>query len=180
MNEVMCLAYDLGIRVYYQDTDSMHIETSELPKLSEAFKNKYHRELIGKNMGQFHSDFDPINGHNEIPHAIESVFIAKKIYVDKLTDSSGEISYHIRGKGLTQQSIKSLTNEKYNNDFIAMYLALYNNETLTFDLTVGQPSFEMKNDFTVSSRKEFIRKIRTNLPEGIIDNYFDYVTQEQS
>ena len=26
MNEVMCLAHDLGIRIYYQDTDSMHIE----------------------------------------------------------------------------------------------------------------------------------------------------------
>ena len=25
MNEVMCLAYDIGCRIYYQDTDSMHI-----------------------------------------------------------------------------------------------------------------------------------------------------------
>ncbi|OHT17367.1 hypothetical protein TRFO_41060 [Tritrichomonas foetus] len=25
MNEVMCLAYDIGCRIFYQDTDSMHI-----------------------------------------------------------------------------------------------------------------------------------------------------------
>jgi len=26
MNEVMCLAEDLGIEIYYTDTDSMHID----------------------------------------------------------------------------------------------------------------------------------------------------------
>ena len=39
-------------------------------------------------MGQFHSDCEPINSHDEVPHAIESMFIAKKIYMDKLTNST--------------------------------------------------------------------------------------------
>lgn len=174
MNEVMCLAYDLGIRIYYQDTDSMHVERDELPRLAEEFRKKYNRELIGKDMGQFHSDFEPINGHDEVPYAIESLFIAKKIYVDKLTDSTKETSYHIRGKGLTQNSIKQITKDEYGNDFIKMYEALYNGDELTFDLTAGQPSFDMKNDFTISSRKEFLRHITCNLPEGKIDEYFTY------
>ena len=55
MNEVMCLAFNLGIRVYYQDTNSVHIETHDLQRLAEEFKRKYNIELIGKNMGQFHS-----------------------------------------------------------------------------------------------------------------------------
>lgn len=58
MNRVMCLAEDMGINIYYQDTDSMHIDTWNIPKLSREFKRKYGRELIGKDMGQFHSDFD--------------------------------------------------------------------------------------------------------------------------
>ena len=98
MNEVICLAFDLGIIVFYQDTDSVHIETHDFQRLIEEFKRKYDRELICKNMGQFRSDFEPINGHNKTPHAIESIFIATKKCMDKLTDSTGNIGYHLRGK----------------------------------------------------------------------------------
>jgi len=30
MNEVMCLAEDIGVKIYYQDTDSMHLEKDKL------------------------------------------------------------------------------------------------------------------------------------------------------
>ena len=50
MNEVMCLAYGIGCHVYYQDTDSIHIDCADLPKLEESFKLKYKRELRGKNL----------------------------------------------------------------------------------------------------------------------------------
>ena len=51
MNEVMTLAEDLKINVYYQDTDSLHIESDKLDELRTVFKSKYNRELIGKNLG---------------------------------------------------------------------------------------------------------------------------------
>ena len=57
MNEVMCLAEDHGISIFYQDTDSMHISHTDIASLSELFQSKYHRQLIGKDMGQFHTDF---------------------------------------------------------------------------------------------------------------------------
>ena len=41
MNEVMCLAFDIGCHIYYQDTDCIHIEVDDFPKLIEAYKNKY-------------------------------------------------------------------------------------------------------------------------------------------
>ena len=69
MNEVMCLAFDIGCHIYYQDTDSMHIEKNDLNMLATEFKKKYDRELIGTDLGQFHSDF-PLNGHNDMPVAI--------------------------------------------------------------------------------------------------------------
>lgn len=33
----MCLAFDIGCHIYYQDTDSMHIEINDLPKLQKAY-----------------------------------------------------------------------------------------------------------------------------------------------
>jgi hypothetical protein len=51
MNEVMCLAEDLGIQIYYQDTDSMHIKVDDIARLAEHYVAKYGRELIGKNLG---------------------------------------------------------------------------------------------------------------------------------
>ena len=61
MNEVMCLAEDMGIQIYYQDTDSIHIEHNKLELLSKEYRKIYNRELIGENiMGCFHNDFDEL------------------------------------------------------------------------------------------------------------------------
>lgn len=40
----------------------------------------------------------------------------KKMYVDKLQDSTNEIDYMIRGKGLTDQSIKYVYKNEFEND----------------------------------------------------------------
>ena len=173
MNEVMCLAFDIGCRIYYQDTDSMHIETEDLPRLAEAFKQKYGRELIGTDLGQFHNDFPNINGHNEVPFATESFFLMKKMYIDKLQDSTGETSFMIRGKGLTTKSIIHAA-KRFNNDPLQLYQHLYNNNSVRFDLTYGQPCFEMNKNMSVSTRKEFMRKIEVKYEEGDINKYFTY------
>ena len=94
--------------------------------------------------------------------------------MDKLTDSTRDIGYHLRGKGIIQQSIKAIMNEKYNGYYVKTYEALYNNETLMFDLTKGQPSFMMNSDFAESSRKEFLRRVKTELPEGNPEDCFTY------
>ena len=76
MNEVMCTAEHLGIRIFYQDTDSMHIEKDRLAELATEFKNRFGRELIGKNLGQFHNDFDEVKDG----YAHKSLFCGKKVY----------------------------------------------------------------------------------------------------
>ena len=43
----------------------MHIESDKLDELRAAFRSKYNRELIGKNLGQFHSDFESSKGKVE-------------------------------------------------------------------------------------------------------------------
>jgi hypothetical protein len=50
MNRVMCLAEDIDAKIWYQDTDSMHIDYDAVPYLADAFREKYNQELIGKQM----------------------------------------------------------------------------------------------------------------------------------
>lgn len=84
MNEVMGLANDLEMPIYYQDTDSIHISGNHISDLAKAFKELYGRNLIGKYIGQFHSDFDAPAGVYEV-EASTSIFAGKKAYCDILT-----------------------------------------------------------------------------------------------
>ena len=144
----------------------------DLDKLEKAFKEKYSRELKGKNLCQFHSDFPEIpNGtKGEIPVSIHGIFIMKKVYFHKLTDSSGKIHFVIRGKGLTQEAIKAAA-ERYGG-LEKLYEALYNGELVAFNLADGAPSFLFNKDFTVSSNESFIRKVKANYKEGKLEEYF--------
>ena len=171
MNEVMCLAYDIGCHIFYQDTDSMHIFKDDLPKLEEAYKNKYNRELRGSNLGQFHSDFPEVNGgtKGEVPVSIHSIFLMKKVYLDVLTDSSGKIDYMVRGKGLTQASIKAAADRF--GGYVNLYTSMFNGEAVTFDLADGAPSFTFAKDFTVSSNDHFLRKVSVKYQEGDLKSY---------
>lgn len=57
------LAYDLGIKIFYMDTDSIHLYSEDLPRLETAYDEAYYKtgqrpSMNGKGLGQFHSDFD--------------------------------------------------------------------------------------------------------------------------
>lgn len=169
MNRVMCLADDLNLDVYYQDTDSMHIRKDQLPLLEEAFKKKYKgKELIGTQLCQFHPDFDPI-GKNSDPNtvvAIESYFLGKKMYIDKLTDSNNNIGYHIRMKGVSNTSI--LDKAKYpefENDVMNIYKKLYDGEEVVFDLCAGGGvKFDNNKNGEVKSKAHFYRSTKSTCP----------------
>jgi hypothetical protein len=157
MNEVICLAEDNGLKIYYQDTDSMHIEASEIKILADRYRSEYGRELIGKNMGQFHSDFDVsgADGDYEI-NAVESIFLGKKSYIDKLEyKQNGEIKYdyHIRMKGIPSSVIKA-----YNTDVLTTYERLFNGECIELDLIAACP-LEMTKTYQAVNRKSFSRKM---------------------
>ena len=48
MNEMMCLEENMGMQIYHQDTDSMHIPRDSVGLLANTFKNKFNRELTGR------------------------------------------------------------------------------------------------------------------------------------
>jgi len=118
----------LDDNVYYTDTDSMHIEANDLSKVNS---------IIGKNMCQFHSDFDPSTKYNSYRAvdpkvgivAIESIFVMKKCYYDELFCIDNKtnkycIREHKRVKGLPA---RFMDKEKYKQ--------LINGEELTCDLS---------------------------------------------
>ena len=79
----------------------------------------------------------------------------------------------IRGKGLTTKSITHAA-KRFNNDPMKLYEHLFNNHKVRFDLTFGQPCFEMNKNMSVSTRKEFMRQIEVKYEEGDVDKYFTY------
>ncbi len=84
MSRVMCLAEELDILIFYQDTDSMHIESDKVELLAKEFYKKYKQELIGEDGCQFHVDFDMFNQDGDKLktktdiNSIEAYFLCKK------------------------------------------------------------------------------------------------------
>lgn len=191
VNEVICTAQDLGFKVYYQDTDSIHIDYANIPKLSEEFKRKYNRDLIGKGLGQFHSDFEPCkikNGEKpDVTLALLTIINGKKNYIDvkfnpacyfenfdkdkdynvcldKKYHEELDIldiikNYHIRNKGINKSGVVS-TSEELGVSCPELYLKIFNNEKIKFNLSKARPSFQFTKTLTVVN-KELNRFVQT-------------------
>lgn len=190
MNEVMCLAEDNGIMIYYQDTDSMHIEEKDVERLAELFKLKYGRELLGDNMGQFHCDFEssklkeclkPLEKKlkHQIPfneeekekyaklkkrksniHSSLTILLGRKSYLDVLEIGENEIDLHIRMKGIPKESINKHVNKK---EFTCedLYRDLYSGNKHRFDLTCDQQKPKFQNrNFIVETKLKFDRVVQ--------------------
>ena len=161
MNEVMCLAEENGLDIYYQDTDSMHIKQENISILAKKYNELYGRELIGKGMGQFHTDFDSNILKGDI-HSVECIFLGKKCYIDKLVgDEEGVYDYHIRMKGVPNGSIKYKAKVE-NRTLMDIYKSLYVGNPETFDLCCqgDKISFEYNKDYTISTRDKFERTLK--------------------
>ena len=109
MNEVMTTAEDLKIDMFITDTDSIHIDSTKIKILADKFKEIYCRDLIGTNLGQFHTDFDVDGADNDNIVATKSIVLGKKCYYDFLqcinTDGKIVNGEHIRMKGIPNSVI---------------------------------------------------------------------------
>ena len=167
MNEVMCLAEDNNIKIYYQDTDSMHIKANGLEKLKKLFFEKYNRVLDGDMLGQFNSDFEMKEDVSNNVHANKTIILGKKCYIDRIVgydkDNKELIQYHCRMKGVPNASIKYYCKEN-NINLIKCYEKLYNGETIEFDLLAGgkKVKFKQNKNFTICSLEKFFKKIKFN------------------
>ncbi len=154
MNEVMCLAEDLNINMYYTDTDSIHIDEDGIAILEEKYKEINNRELVGKKLGQFHCDFDFKSDVR--PVAVESIFLGKKTYIDAVelvNDGVVSYDYHIRCKGIPSKIITDKGNP------MDLYKRLYDGEEIKFDLS-NVCKFKSNKNLSMSNNTDFIRRVR--------------------
>jgi len=164
MNNVMCLAEQNNFNMYYTDTDSIHIDEIAIEPLARLYKEKHGTDLIGKNLGQFHSDFDSDIIKKNIV-ATKSYFLGKKCYIDKLEglneNDEKVVDYHIRLKGIPNSSIKYYS-EIHDIGLLEQYKMLYKGKSIKYDLLAGgkNVSFEYQKDLNIISRTKFERKVK--------------------
>ena len=162
MNEVMCLAEDHDIKIFYQDTDSMHILQDQIPLLQSKFREKYNRELIGNMLGQFHNDFPLENGY-----AYQSIFLGKKCYCDLLKNDKGETAIHFRMKGIDLESVKIVANQRYKGEseeerIFNLFLDLLYKKPIEFELCLVKPRFTLTKQQRMKSISTFSRVVKFN------------------
>ena len=168
MNEVFNVANDNEYPIYYTDTDSLHCNLEDVPKLEAKYKEIYNKELNGKNLEQFHTDFDLDKADGEI-YATKSIFLGKKSYYDKLEcinkDGSVITGSHIRLKGITEAGLEHAS-KKYNNGYEGLYEDLSTGKEIEMTLNPYDEEeqkqkvmFEYVNG-NVKTRETFTRKVK--------------------
>jgi hypothetical protein len=167
MNEVFNTANDCDYPIYYTDTDSIHLNYEDVKPLEIEYRKIYNKELNGKNLEQFHIDFDLDKAAGEI-YATKSIFLGKKSYIDYLEskDEKGNKinGFHYRLKGITKEGLEHAA--KKSGGFFQLYQELADGKEKAIILNPFNTEknktkvlFEFKNG-QVSTKKEFIRKVK--------------------
>jgi hypothetical protein len=193
MNEVTCLAEEVHeshlldntaprCRIHYTDTDSMQIDAEGVQPLARLYESKYGRPLLGKQLGQFHSDFvfadcyrrvkqpndtsllekvgDSVELHEDNETvAIRSIFLAKKTYINLLTatDDKGNVQHaiHMRMKRIPAVVIQDTANSLFGGSAYRLYEYLASGEEICFDLSAGgNCCFRTAKDHTIRTMQE--------------------------
>jgi len=120
----------------------MHIQSDHIEVLRREFDRKYGTELIGENLGQFHSDFSSSLGR--VMCSRQFIALGKKCYLDVLEVEGGKTDYHIRMKGVGSDAVRQCA-ERLGVSVYELYERLYNGEKIEFNLVIGN-SVKMKKD----------------------------------
>ena len=162
MNEVFNTCNENKLPIYYTDTDSIHMNYDDINKLSTEYKKIYNKELVGKNLGQFHNDFELKGAESEI-YAIKSIFLGKKSYIDLLEskDKNNNLiqGVHYRLKGITDAGI-NYESKKHNGIFnFYKHLATGQKTEILLNPKGEKVLFEYKKDGVIT-RNEFTRTVK--------------------
>ena len=107
MTKVFDVSNGCGVKMYYQDTGSIHLNYDDVDKTVEQYKQTHNQDLAGDGLGNFHVDFSMDGAAIEIDGA-ESLFLGKTyIGISESTDKDGNtiIPEHIRCRGIPTSCI---------------------------------------------------------------------------
>ena len=173
MNEVFDTANTNNYPIYYTDTDSIHMNFDDVQPLEDKYRETYGKELNGKNLEQFHTDFTLKGACSEI-FSVKAIFLGKKSYIDMLesTDSEGKkiTGLHIKLKGITEEGLEHAAKQYSEDGKTPEYFKLYEDlargtekeiilNPYNAEKNKTKVLFEFK-DGTVSTKQKFIRKVK--------------------
>ena len=169
MHEVMTLAYDNGIEIYYMDTDSMLMGCEDLPRLGDLFEKETGRKLEGSALTQFHGDFAAAAKNHTSPIGQELVVVGKKAYYVLLhswdesipeaerTEQNATVSHHARLKGVPGKSIiKKAEREQCSQ--MCLYDNMFEGKTEEYNIKDAGPAFKSTDEYEVTVREKFTRE----------------------
>lgn len=189
MNEVLSIAHDKSIKVYYQDTDSIFLEANRCKELGDEFIRKYGRELYADSeLGKMHSDFEELNesdlekicpGYSKMnsdnqKNVVKNIkticelgyFLGKKSYAMKVRyeyDNNGVKSKiykdHIRMKGVPTRAIKYKASQE-KTTITNLYDRLSKGEEIEFNLTDVGVCMDFTRSGRIFNKNNFTRKIK--------------------
>ena len=58
MNKVFSSAFDIGVKIHYQGTDSIRLNYDDVGKAVKRYKENYGLDLVGEDLGNFHRLLD--------------------------------------------------------------------------------------------------------------------------
>lgn len=171
MNDLLNVFTLEGKEALYTDTDSIHMYEEDIPTIAKKYKELYGRDLIGKNLGQFHDDFEPYapkydkegvkieknNRRGYAQHSLGFIGLGKKVYIDALANNYDDtINYHVRFKGANEANIlEYCKNNKIT--IVEFYEKLFRGERVKLNLCAGKTRFDYDKKGRVFTKKEFYR-----------------------
>ena len=159
MNKVFSCANDCDVKIYYQDTDSIHFNYDDVPWVVKRYKEKYGLDLVGEDLGNFHVDFPDIEKRCGEVYAIESFFLSKRSYFDHLESMSKE-GEQINGDLSRMKGIPTSCIEYYakihNISVLEIYSQLCDGKSIEYGLANDNNKCVFRNnkDHTISSLYE--------------------------
>lgn len=161
MNKVFYELHNKMCSVYYQDTDSLHLLEEEVKYLPS--------DLIGKELGQFHCDFEDYWHINSIPidktikyegepiYSEQAIFSGKKCYIHILRHRQSNVKYeHMRFKGCNMEDFKNTCKEN-NLTHLEAYEKIMRGEQ--FDIKTKKIAFDFTSAASVCNRLESVKSI---------------------
>ena len=162
MKKVFSCADGCNIKIYYQDTDSTHSNYEHVDKIENGYRDKYGSELVGEDLGNFHTDFSMDNASTEI-YAIGISSLVRRLtqlFENQLIKMVRQLIQNIlKMKGIPTPCTKYYA-EQHNITVLDVYTKLSKNKTITFDFTNDNTKLECRNNenHTISNASDFTRK----------------------
>ena len=131
----------------------MHLKDKDINLLEDLYFKTYNRQLRGKELGQFHPDFNHKNKNCKNVVSIKFLALEKKAYIDllegTLEDGTKDYCLHFRLKGINEIAVlniaKQYKHDNMNDNIFTLYEDLANDKTIKFILN---PNDKVSFNFT--------------------------------